>query len=442
MRGGHRLRAGGGRAPEAIVVFGSSGNLATTRVLPAIESEKKANRIRKTVTTVGVDRTPPRGGTPPLSNFVQGDLTRQETYVRLAEAMGDTASAGGPLFYLATVPRLFPEIVRRLQMQGLARPGSRIAIEKPLGADLKSSTLLESRLASAFAQERIFRVDHFLCKDGTIGMAHFRFADERFEGVWNRRYVDSVQIMADEDSAIGERGDFYDSVGVVRDMVQSHLLQLLCLVSMDRPGPDNPRSRGSAKAKLLKSIAPISPRDVVLGQYRGYQRVTGVRRGSRTPTFVALRLLIRNGRWKGVPFYLRSGRPLARDTTEVVVTFKGGAEGPKGSRLPRTVRFSIDPGARTTVAWGHSELVWKDKSLTGTHEGEYQRVIRGILRGDQGRFADSRFNELSWKLFDPIVQSQDDPDRYDAGSWGPASSDLLLAGDGRSWLDDRRPGCA
>jgi glucose-6-phosphate 1-dehydrogenase len=436
MKGGHRLRAGGGRAPGAIVVFGSSGNLATKRIIPAMESEMKAGRLGY-VRAIGIDHRPPRSGIPPWSTFVLGDLSRQGAYVRLAEAMRDAAPPGAPLFYLATVPRLFPEIVRRLQNEGLARPGSRIAVEKPFGVDLKSSRLLESRLGSAFAKKRIFRVDHFLCKDGTIGMAHFRFVDGRFERIWNRGFVDSVQIMADEDSAIGGRGGFYDSVGVVRDMVQNHLLQLLCLVSMDPPDSDEPRSRERAKTKLLKSIAPISRQDVVLGQYRGYERATGVRRGSRTPTFVALRLLIRSERWDGVPFYLRSGRPLARDATEVVVTFKGGAEGPKGSRLPRAIRFSIDPVARTTVDWGGPELVWKDRSLMRVHEDEYRRVIQGVLSGDQGLFAGSRFNELSWKLFDPIVQSQGDPDRYDAGGWGPASSDLLLARDGRSWLDDR-----
>ena len=344
------------------------------------------------------------------------------------------------LFYLATAPQLFPEIVRRLKKAGLNRPRCRIAVEKPFGVDLASSRLLERRLGSAFPRKRTFRVDHFLCKDGAIALAHFRFVYGRLEPLWNNGFVDSVQIMADESSGVGERGEFYDSVGVVRDMVQNHLLQLLCLVAMDRPRSDGARARGSAKAKLLESIAPIHPGDVAWGQYRGYERVPGVRKGSRTPTFVALKLQIRSRRWKGVPFYLRSGRPLSRDATEVVVKFKvGRGGGSKGQRCPQSVRFSIDPGARTALTWGRSERVWKDRRL-GERESEYQKVLRGVTRGDQGRFVDGRFNELSWKLFDPLIRGQGRPERYGAGRWGPASSDLLLARDGRSWLDGRGPG--
>ena len=420
------------------MVFGSSGDLATARVLPAIEGEMKTGLIGADVRVIGVDRRPLPSEAPPWLTFVQGDLARQETYFRLAKAVGDGAAAGGALFYLATVPGLFPAIVQGLQKGGLARPGNRVAVEKPFGVDLKSSRLLERRLGSAFAQNRIFRVDHFLCKDGTIGLARFRFVDGRFERIWNRRFVDSVQIMADEDSAIGSRGDFYDSVGVVRDMVQNHLLQLLCLVSMDPPGSDSPRSHGSARADLLKSIAPISPQDVVLGQYQGYEKVQGVRRGSRTPTFVALRILIRNGRWDGVPFYLRSGRRLARDATDIVVVFKEVPEGSRGTRLPRSIRFSIDPEPRTAVTWENSKPVQDDRQPTWGHEGEHQRVIQGVLSGDQGPFADSRFNELSWKLFGPIVRRMDRPITYAPGGWGPTSSDLLLARDGRSWLDGRK----
>ncbi len=438
MSGSHRLHPGGRRAPGAIVVFGSSGNLATTKLLPAIEGVMKAGRLSDHIRVVGVDRRPPQSGNPPWLTLVIGDLTRPETYARLAGA----AAGEDVLFYLATAPRLFPQVVEGLERAGLAHPGCRIVVEKPFGVDLRSSRLLESRLRSTFTQRKIFRVDHFLCKDGVIGMAHFRFAYGRLEHLWNSRFVDSVQIMADEDSVVTGRGDFYDSVGVVRDMVQNHLLQLFCLVAMDRPGSGDAGSRGSAKAELLKSVVPISPDEVVWGQYRGYGKVAGVRRMSRTPTFVALKLLVKNRRWHGVPFYLRSGRPLARDSTEVVVIFKK-ARGPKESRSPRLVRFCIDPVARTTVTWGRSEQVWKDQRMARENEGEYHRVITGALRGDQGRFVDSRFNELSWGLFDPVIKSQGKLERYDPGGWGPGSADLLLTKDGRTWLDgrDQRFGC-
>ena len=429
--------AGSGRSPGAIVVFGSSGDLATTKVFPAIEGEAKAGRLGRSVRAIGVDRRPPRHAAPHWLEFVQGDLTRQETYERLAEAMDAVPPEGGALFYLATPPRLFPEVVQRLQKSGLVRPASRVAVEKPFGVDLRSSRLLEARLGSAFARKRVFRVDHFLCKDGALGMEHFRFADGGLESRWNGRYVDSVQIMADEKSGLVGRGDFYDAVGVARDMAQNHLLQLLCLVAMDRPGPGT-RTSGNARAEVLKSMAPIVQQDVVWGQFRGYQGEAGVHRGSATPTFVALKISVRNERWEGVPFYLRTGKLLARDATEVVVTFKGGRpEGTKGPGAPRLVRFGIDPSARTRVMRGRSEAVWKDPRLTGASEGEYQRVVQGVLEGDQRRFAGREFNELSWELFDPIIKGQKAPDMYDPGGWGPASSDSLLAREGRRWLDGR-----
>jgi len=427
------------RTPLTIVVFGSSGDLATTKVLPAVEGEMKAGRLPGPVRTVGVDRRPPANGAPSWLRFVEGDLTRQETYATLAEAMkGGSAPAGRTLFYLATAPRLFPEIVRGLRSAGLATPGSRVAVEKPFGVDLKSSRILEGRLLSSFAPKRIFRVDHFLWKAGTVSLEHFRFADGRLEGVWNNRFVDCVQITADEDSAVAGRGDFYDSVGVVRDMVQNHLLQLLCLAAMDRPGSRSARSREAAEEMLLGSVAPISPQDVVLGQYRGYGRVAGVRRGSTTPTFVALKVSIKNRRWGGVPFYLRSGKLLARDTVEVVVAFRNGGGAPSGgSRLPRTVRFRVDPEPSVTLDLGRSEVEWADRNPGGDRGGEYQRILRGVLRGDQRRFVDYRFNELSWRLFDPVVRGGGRPHIYEAGGWGPAASDLLLSREGRSWLDGR-----
>ena len=421
-------RSGGTPSPGVMVVFGSSGNLSTTKVLPAVEGELKGGRFR----AVGVDRRPPRGGPFPWLTFVQGDLARKETFARLAVAVGpDALRERGALFYLATPPALFPGIVRGLKKAGLARPGSRIAVEKPLGADLKSARVLEKELGAAFARERVYRVDHFLCKDGAVGLAHFRFADGRLEGAWNSRFVDSVQIMADEGSAAAGRGEFYDSVGAVRDMAQSHLLQLLCLVAMDRPGSEGPRSFAEARAKGLKAVAPPSPRDVVQGQYRGYERVVGVRRGSRTPTFVALKLQVRNRRWEGVPFYLRSGKVLARDATEVVVAFRRAA-GPG----PRLVRFAFAPKAVTTLERGGRTQEWRDPQLRAG-EGDYRRVIRGVLAGDQSRFVDRGSNELAWKLFDPIVRGRKRPERYVPGGWGPAASDDLLGREGRRWLDGR-----
>lgn len=423
-----RARRAGGRSggtSTVFVIFGSSGNLATTRLIPAIRSLQEKGALPGRALTVGVDRRSRRGG-PALDGFVRGDLEDQGTYSDLAAKVLGVAGEGSAdvLLYLATKPQLFPQIVSRLSSAGLNRGGwrrTRIVVEKPFGVDLRSARLLEGRLRSSFRSGDVFRMDHFLGKQGALRMALPRSGAVGAERGWDRRSVDHVQIMADEEAGVEGRGDFYDTIGVVRDMIQNHLLQLLCLVAMERPASDDPLAWAREKARVLRGLRLPPAEGAVWGQYPGYDRVRGVKSGSRTPTFVALKISLADDRWLGVPFYVRSGRRLARTATEVVVAFKEPAAGSGGARL-RPVRFSVDPpGAKG--------------------EDEYERLLLAASRGDQTLFVGAGFNELAWRAFDPLLKGLErrrmEPNAYEPGSWGPAGSDALLAADGRSWLDGR-----
>ena len=255
--------------------------------------------------------------------------------------------------------------------------------------------------------------------------------------MWNNRFVESVQVIADQDKGVSGRGEFYDSVGAVRDMAENHLLQLLCLVAMDRPEGGGAGPRAKARVRVLKAARPMSEGDVALGQYRGYSDAKGVRQGSRTPTFVAARILIDSPRWRGVPFYIRTGRRLARSATEVAVIFRRQSGGETGS-TSGFVRFRIDPDLPTSVVRGGSAREWRDPSRANPR-GEYERVLSGALRGDRRMFVDGRFNEAAWRIFDPLVREGvgGAPELYEPGSRGPASADRLPAQDGRSWFDGR-----
>ena len=447
-RGRRSTRA---RNDATIVVLGSSGNLATTRIFPAILRLERKGRLPGRVATLGVDKRPPRSEAQTLGyQFVRGDLGSQSTFSALGRKLGtSTEGDGRPLvFYLATTPELFPGIVRRLREEGLNRSRygwRRIMVEKPFGVDPGSSQALERTLRSAFPARDIFRVDHFLGKVGTSQIQRVRFKSPRLEPVWNRRFIDHVQIMADEDFDVGARGSFYDSVGVVRDMIQNHLTQLLCLVAMEPPGASGPAGVARSKACVLRALRMPGAGEVVWGQYVGYSRADGVKRNTRTPTFAAMKVAVDNARWKGVPFYLRTGKALARTATEVAVVFKDSVRMPKAVPVDLScLRICIDPSARVIVETrGKASAAWPDK--TGQPADEYEGLILDCFEGNQMRFVDARFNPLSWELYWALIQRCETapsqrPLPYEAGSWGPGPADGLLAGDGRYWRDGRPGG--
>ena len=422
----------GGGGGTALVIFGASGDLSTRRLIPALRNMTARGEAPSRLLVVGVDRRLPAEAAPIGGfAFVKGDVTRAETFRSILEALRRAGGARNTLYYLATGPELFGAIVGGVGASGRRVGGwRRIVVEKPFGVDLGSARALEARLKGAFRKEEIFRMDHFLGKDGTLEMTRRRFAAPDADSTWSNGSVDHVQIMADEDTGVLGRGDFFDRVGAGRDMVQNHLLQLLCLVAMERPKAFDWAGVGRAKAEVLRAMRPPRPGDVVWGQYGGYARVEGVRAGSRTPTFVALRTHIDNPRWRGVPFYLRTGRLLARNVTEVVVAYKPGKKSGGGVPLPRYVRFPIDP----------------PPAAVRRRTDEYERLIGEALTGDRTHFVDGVFNELAWRLLDPAIEgwekSERGPDAYEPGSWGPGGSDALLADDGRRWIDGREGGPA
>ena len=454
---GEGRRGRRGRRKTALVIFGSSGNLATFRLVPAVNRLAEAGSLPKGFWTVGVDRRKPRWrGEPGRLSFVRGDITRGETYERVAEELRRVSGGGGLdlLFYLATGPEHFLGVVDHLKAAGLSRGGRawpRIAVEKPFGVDLRSARRLESHLDATFAESRIYRVDHFLAKSEALEVRRVRFGRRGADSVWNSRFVDHVQVMADEGGGLGGRGRFYDSVGAFRDMVQSHLLHLLCLVAMERPGPGDKPGLAKAMGGVLRCLRPPRGAEVAWGQYLGYREERGVKDGSSTPTFVAMKLLVGNSRWEGVPFYLRTGKMMARGRTEVVVVFKNPTLLPgvceKGEG-PSALTFCFGPVPRTVLGFrsrGASQVLPTERADAGPGGGpvedEYQRLLVEAMAGDKTHFVDREFNLLSWRLFGPILEesegSADPPAGYRPGTWGPRGSDGLLAGEGRAWLDGR-----
>jgi len=433
-----------------MVVFGASGSLATKRLGPAIEKLASDKGRARRIFAIGVDLKP---ATWALGKgryaHIQADLTLGETYhalsstmrARLAQQRSDCT------YYLATAPQLFPQIVEGLENSGLDRAGTtrRILVEKPFGTSLGASRELQKQLDHAFGGARVYRVDHFLAKVGFGEIVGTRHASAELEEALNRNCVDHVQLMADEDLGVEGRASFYDRVGVMRDMVQSHMLQVLCQVAMDLPRSPSAERLDEARANLLKRVEPIQSDDVVWGQYSGYRSTHGVGIGSRTPTFVALRLSVKNERWRGVPFYLRSGKRLRRNVTKAVIVFKKSLNLTVGRRRHRLgyLSFEIDPAP--ALAGGVSPP-GGDEEASATSmvpiwrkapQDEYELLLDSALEDDHSHFVGERFNELAWRLVDPPIKALEEGRSglrgYVAGTDGPADSGRLLASSGRAW---------
>lgn len=441
-----RTGVGGG---GALVVVGSSGDLARKRIIPAALSLRRKGLVPRSYLILGIDRRPPDGDPQTLGyRFLEGDFRSKNTFSALGRLLRTSAEGIGfsVTFYMATRPELFSGIIRRLKDEGLSRSKTgrrRILVEKPFGVDLESAQVLERTLRSAFPAGDVFRVDHFLGKAGTDYILRARFNSPRLEPVWNSRFIDHVQIIADERFDVGARGAFYDSTGVVRDMVQNHLLQLLCLVAMEPPVTSGPSGVASSKARVLRTVRMPGARQVVWGQYRGYNQADGVRRNTRTPTFAAMKVTVDNARWRGVPFYLRTGKALARTATQVVIVFRDSTpELTKALGGLSFLRVCIDPSAGVVVeAKGRAKLAGSEKPRRTPDE--YESLLLDALRGDQARFVDARFNPLSWGLMGPLLDGWEGapslkPLPYEQGTWGPSSADSLIAADGRFWRDGRR----
>jgi glucose-6-phosphate 1-dehydrogenase len=445
-------------AADALVLFGITGDLAHKKIFPALQAlirhgkldvpvvgvargsniEQLRERIRDSLeaSDEGVDASA-LARLVELLRYVDGDYREAATFQALRKALG---AAKHPLHYLALPPSLFATVAQQLRASGCA-DGASVVVEKPFGRDHASALELNDALHRSFAEQAVFRIDHYLGKESVQNLLYFRFANSFLEPIWNRNYVDHVQITMAESFGVGTRGKFYEEVGAIRDVVQNHLLQVVAHLAMEPPVNAEADALLTEKAQVFKAIRTAHPRDLVRGQYRGYRFEDGVARDSNVETYAALRLYIDSWRWAGVPFYLRAGKRLDTTATEVQVRLKPPPHRVfGGTDAPNYLRFRLGPD-RVAIALGASakqpgpEMVGRDLELfvcnSGADEtGAYERLIGAALEHDRSLFAREDGVLEAWRIVDPLLRVNAAPHEYEPGTTGPAAADALIASSG------------
>lgn len=477
-----------------LILFGGSGDLAMRKLLPALYFRHRDSSDTSGWRVIGVGRetlsrdqylarveancrkfVPEKDFTPAAwdafarcLDYVTLDAREAADYARLAAVVAERP-AGVRVFYLATAPGLFAAISEHLGAAGLVTPDSRVVLEKPLGRDLASAQRINEEVGAVFRESQIYRIDHYLGKETVQNLIALRFGNALFEPLWSRASVRDVQITLAETVGVESRGEFYDGTGALRDMVQNHLLQLLCIVAMEPPSSIDPDAMRDEKLKVLRALRPFSPGDVasrtVRGQYRagaidgqpvaGYQEEAGIPAGSRTETFVALKAELNNWRWAGVPFYLRTGKRMQERLAEVVVNFRDVPHalfGPAGERVPNrlVIRLQPDEGLQlhlmAKVPGDEMRLrpVSLNLDFADTYSGRqwdaYERLLMDVIRGKLTLFMRRDELDAAWRWIEPVLdgweQDPNPPKPYTAGTWGPAASSALLGRDGLEWRQD------
>ena len=485
--------------PNALVIFGATGDLTHRKLVPALFDLSIDNKLPANFSIIGFARreksdevfraemresvqqfarNKPDAASDRWSKFAQGlfyhqsEFSASEGYATLRQRLDELdvqrRTLGNRLFYLATAPEYYSVIVEQLGAVGLANPEGpweRLVVEKPFGVDLASAHDLNRKLLKVFAEDQVYRIDHYLGKETVQNVIAFRFANTILEPIWTRNYIDHVQITAAETVGIEDRGGYYETAGALRDMVQSHLMQLVALTAMEPPVSFDANSVHDEKVKVLRAIAPLVGREVdehvVRGQYDtglgmvGYRSESRVAKDSPTETFVALKLEIDNWRWAGVPFYLRTGKRLPKRATEIRIEFKPvphplfSHEVVSGIE-PNVIAMRIQPDEGIHMKFAAKQpgqaiqlsnvrMDFYYKTAFGMSPGEaYETLLLDAMRGDSTLFNRKDEVEVAWSLVTPILARWENlppPDfpNYPAGSWGPETAHLLLARDGRAW---------
>jgi glucose-6-phosphate 1-dehydrogenase len=473
-----------------IVIFGASGDLTQRKLVPSLFSLYRKGRMPKHFRIVGHGKTPYTDETfrdhllkglqqysrnqittddwndfCPHLHYHCGHYARKADFHALDEYLTALENGGGNrLYYMATPPGIFPSIIELLGATDQLKEKNcwrRVVIEKPFGVDLASAQKLNAEIHASLAEDQIYRIDHYLGKETVQNILVARFANTIFEPLWNRNYVDHVQITVGETVGVEHRAGYYDGVGVLRDMFQNHLLQLLSLVAMEPPSSFSAEALRNEKVKVLKAIQPFDEeavaKNTVRAQYRGYCDEEGIKKQSTTATFGAVKFEIDNWRWQGVPFYVRSGKCLKEKLSHIAIQFKP----PPHMLFPKPhvpmranvlilflqpdegIHWRLEAKVPDTVADMRSvdlEFHYAESFPDAVIPQAYERLLLDAMAGDASLFTRADEAEAAWSLIDPIGQSweagQDPPlGQYEQGSWGPKESDALLARDSRSWIE-------